>query len=401
MASKAGTKASSMNKNQTIITVAIVAVIVILAASFFVLSDKGKESGDTSIMGEWDLVSVYTGGWMDGYPIYGEDTFVDQKATISHYKDDFYIFDTGDEKLYCAWDGERMVTSGYGDSTNVVFMEKEGSGYLLVMYFEENNGVIELYKQKGYVGVFPGLSIPIDLPSVGSTIDAFKVRTYTSGDIVDRDLNSITVRGMDGRMFFYDIETEMGVSEYVAIYLGSGVFMSVGVYPQGNVYEMDQYRGGVYYCSALDYATGKTWVADYGDISSADYPDKDLSGSTYTGTEDFVIFKNGSIVEKKTGNIMNLEVQLQDDELLIIETADSSGMEITEWTVIVTDLRPAHHYGISVQSSVVYKGVTYEGWYFGYFDSKDCKELRIYGTLVGEDGSGIVISQKYTIDGTA
>ena len=54
-----------MNNNMKILTVAASVVLVALFASF-ISSDKGSEGPDQpSIVDEWNLVSVYTGEWVD------------------------------------------------------------------------------------------------------------------------------------------------------------------------------------------------------------------------------------------------------------------------------------------------------------------------------------------------
>ena len=388
-----------MRKNQAILAVAVIAVVLALVASYIASNNGGDEPEKPSIVDEWELVTVYGGGWLEGYPLYSEYAVYGEKATISHYKGDFYIFDMDGEKSYCSWDGEKMVTAGLHDSTSVVFIMQlpENENYLIASYFAGTEAVIELYQRAGFVGPFPGLSIPIDLPEMGTSMETYKVREYTPEGPIDHVRNTMTLVSVEGRMLFYDMGySAQGVYYYIGIYLTSGSFMSLVVSADGPEYEMTEYRGGVFYCSMMDYGTGNIWVAEFGDPASADYPDKNLANSTFEGTEDAVVFKDGRIIEEINSNEIGLDILMQDGACLIISTLDQSGNEDASWTSMVNDLRPVHHYGLSIQSAIEYKGVMYHGCYFGHFDSKQCKELYIYGVLSGEDGSCIVISQKYT-----
>jgi hypothetical protein len=138
-------------------------------------------------------------------------------------------------------------------------------------------------------------------------------------------------------------------------------------------------------------------VAEFGNKSDADYPDVDITGWTYGGSENYIIYKDGMVVDELSNNGMILKVYKQDDEVAFIRTSSEDGSEIAQWVCEINDLRPLYHYGMFVQSYIDYKGVTYYGWYFGYFLEKDCKDLRIYGTLTSDDGLYVVISQTYTV----
>ena len=389
-----------MNKSSTIM-VAIFAVVMVAIVAVYIANDRDRVDTKEYIEGDWNLVSEYVGTWMNDAPVYSEDTTQKEKVTISHFNGNFYIFDTGDKKLYCSWDGKKMVTSGMEEGSSVAFimgLPEYDDNFMLVIYFVGEEGVIKLYKREGYTGEFSGLSIPIDVPKVGDTMESFKIREYTPEGPVDHGINTLTVKDIKGRMLFYDVLTQdESHCHFVCIYLGAYIFMSMGVTENDVIYNMAEYRGGVLYCSAVNRSTGNEWVIEYGDKSSADYPDKNISGHTYVGSEDYVIYKDGKVVEQDYYNGMNLKILMQDDECLSISTIDVGGSEIARWTSAMTDLRPLYHYGISVQSLVEYEGKQYYGWYFGYFSSKDCEKLSIYGALTGDDGSCVVISQHYNL----
>jgi len=390
-----------MNKNLIIAAVAAVAVVIVLWASFIAFSDNEDGPVEHQIAGEWSLVTVYEGGWMDGVPAYSEDTTQKQHVTITPHEGDFYIFDNGDDKLYCSWDGYKMVTSGlYGESDVIFIMQvPKNDDFMMVSYFHDDNGTIEVYKRDGFVGEFPGLSIPLDLPDVGETLDTFKAKGYTPEGEIDYGTCTLTMKAVDGRMMFYTVDyNEGGFFEYIGIYLGGSVFMSMGLYGDAHVYDMSEYRGDVLYTATYNQNMDSIWVSEFGDESKADYPDKDLEGCSYTGTEDVVMYKNGKVVEERYGTKVSLIVQIQEDALFYISTVDGEGKELAVWIAQMNDLRPVYHYGISVQTSVMYGGVEYHGWYFGYFDTADCNTLAIYGTLTSDDGDFIVISQDYTLD---
>ena len=391
-----------MNKNATIFTAAAVVIVVVLFASF-IATYKGEDPQEPSIVGGWESVYEYNGGWLEGHPIYSESPLSGQHANITNYKDDFYVFDTGSEKLYCSWDGNKMVTAGLKGSSDVAFISQlqEDKNFLTVSYFIDDKAVIELYKRAGYVGKFPGLSIPGDIPGEGSVIDSYKLREYTEEGYKDIGVNTMSIESVEGRMIFYDVVgTDGYTAEYIGLYLDSGMFLSLGVNDSGSAFEIMQYRTGVFYCSTMIHDTGDIWVTEYGDKSSASYPEKNLYGCNYLGVEDALVFKDGKITEKIFGNAIDLRVLMQDDGCLRIATLDWTGNEDATWTALYYDLRPLHYCGMFVQSSIEYKGVTYHGLYFGQFDSKDCDELYISGLLHGEDGGNIVISQQYALQGT-
>jgi hypothetical protein len=389
-----------MNRNLLILIVVAAAVTIALAVTYVSMNKEGEDSDKYNLEGDWNLVSDYVGGWMDGVPIYGEDTTKKQKVSISRYDGDFYTFDTGDKKLYCSWDGRKMITSGIEDDSSVAFilLVPGSKVFMMVIHFVGDEGVIKLYQRDGYVGEFPGLSIPVDVPKVGETMESFKVREYTPDGAVDYYKSTVEIKNIEGRMLFYTVSNEDGSRyETVCIYLSARIFMSMGVSETDVIYDMAEYRGGVLYCSTINQKTGNSWVAEYGDESSADYPDKNISGYKYTGSEDYVIFKDGKIVKQRSDNNMGLNILMQDDECLRITTVDESGSEVANWTCAMTDLRPIYHYGMSVQSLVEFDHKQYYGWYFGYFDSKNCEELNIYGALTGSDGSCVVITQHYKL----
>lgn len=388
-------------KTITIIAVAAVAVVIILVASFIAANKGGNDPQEPSVVGEWNLVSEYSGGWLDGYPVYSENAVPSLKAKISHYEGDFYVLDIGDEKLYCSWDGNKMVTGKLHGSSSAVFIADlpDNSNFMTVSYFAKGEAFVELYKRAGYVGKFPGLSIPVDIPEAGTAIDSYKVREYTIDGPEDIGVNTMTIRSVDGMMMFFDVVgTDRYTADGIGIYMDSGMFMSVETFEEDSSYEMMQYRGQVFYSSMMIKDTDDIWVVEYGDQSSASYPDKDLYGKIYLGIEDAVIYKGGKIVEKINDNSIGLGVIMQDDGCLKILTIDSSGDEIATWTAMFYDLGSPQYYGMSVQSSIEYKGVAYHGCYYGHFDSKKCDTLHIHGALIGEDGSSIVISQEYTVD---
>lgn len=393
-----------MNTNRAIITVAVLAIIVVLVGTYLA-SDRGggDDPQEPSIEGDWEAVMVYTGGWLNGNPVYRGYDDVDMTAEISHFRNDFYTFEMDDERLYCSWDGEKLVTGGIHGSTSLVFiMLTPGNGnYMLVSYFADDQAVIEVYKRAGYVGEFPDLSIPLDLPRMETFMKTFKVREYTPEGPVDHIPNSMIFESVSGRMIFYDMTYSAdGVYNYTGLYITSGIFMSMVTTDDGPKYEMTEYRDGVFYCSMMDYVSGNIWVGEFGYVDHADYPDVDLTGSIYYGTEDALLYKDGRITELKIGNAMGLRVLSQDDECLQIITLDVSMSEYAFWTAIITDMRPVFHYGIMVESDIYYDGVTYHGCYFGHFNDKSCSELYICGVLSSEDGSYVVISQKYVTDET-
>jgi len=392
-----------MNKNTTIIMVAAAAIIVILAASFIVMNKGGDEPKDPSIVDQWELVSAYTGSWLDDEPLYEERLVQSQTATIKHYKGDFYTFDMGGRLLYCSWDGTKMVTAGVHGNSGAAFIMQlpENSNFMTLSYFMEEDAVIELYKRVGYAGNFPGLNMPADIPGEGTVVNSYKLKEYTEEGVRDVGVNTMAISNVSGRMIFYDVVgTDGYMADYIGIYLDSGMFMSLGMTEVGSAYEMTQYRDGVFYCSAMIEGTDEIWVTEYGDPLDASYPDTNIEGSSYYGAEDVVIFKDGKITEEKNSNGIGLTVLMQDDGCLKIVTLDQSGTELATWTAMFYELKHPHYYGMFIQSSIEYMDVYYQGMYFGHFDSKDCSELWIHGVLFGEDGSIIVISQKYTTDDT-
>lgn len=385
-----------MNNKMILATVAVAAIVVVLIASFVVYGNDKEDPKEPTIADEWELVTVYTGSWIEGTPAYSEDTSMHATVKIQHYKGDFYTMDDGSDRLYCAWDGEKLISAQDDYSTTIAMLVDNNSNFLKVMYFDEfDDAVIEVYARNGYVGDFPGLKIPFSLPEAGTVMESYKNREYTPDGTKDRDANTIMARGVEGPIFFYDALLDDNVYNFTCIHIGHRIFMSLGVFEDIRIFDMTEYRGEVLYCSSKDVKDSSTWVTEYGDESKKDYPDFDLSKRTYSGTEDFVIFKDGKVVEQKYGNKMNIRVIDQDDQCLYIAATDEDGDESAMWSMVINDLRPTYRYGLSVQSVIEYNGVDYVGQYYGHFTSSKCDELEVYGTLVSDDGSYIVISQTY------
>ncbi len=293
-----------------------------------------------------------------------------------------------------------MVTSDDDDNDSTaifIMLVPENTNYMMAYYFDDDDAVIKLYQRPGYTGTFPGFKIPISLPAVGDTLKSFKNKEYAPDKVIDHGVNTLTMKDIEGRMVFYEVLMGDDTYRFVGIYIGSGIIRSMGISGDSRIYDMTEYRNGVLYCSSADLESGNTWVTEYGNEATKDYPDKKLTGFRYTGTEDYLIFNDDRIVEQKYGNGMSLKVIMQDDEYLSIVTEDASGHEVAKWITTVNDLRPLYHYGISVQSSIVYDGVEYFGEYLGYFPTADCEKLYVYGTLTSDVGNSIVISQKYTL----
>ena len=388
-----------MNNKMILATVAVAAIVVVLIASFVVYGTDKEDPKEPTIVDEWDLVTAYIGGWNDGKIIYYEDTTVHGAVKIEHYKGDFYTMGDGSDRLYGAWDGEKLISAESEYSTTIVMLDANNSNFLEVMYFDEfGAAIIEVYERQGYVGDFPGLKVPFDLPEDGTVMESYKNREYTPDGNKDHGTNTLTARGVHGPIFFYDVLMGDDLYYFTCIYIDHRIFMSLGVCGDSYIFDMTEYRGDVLYCSSKDLGASSTWVTEYGDKSKKDYPDFDLSKRTYSGTEDFVIFKDGKIVEQKYGNKMNIRVIDQEDQCLYISATDEDGDESAMWSMVINDLRPTYHYGLSVQSVIEYNGVDYVGQYYGHFTSAKCDELVVYGTLVSESGSYIVISQTYKVN---
>ena len=386
--------------SKTIVVIAAAVVIIMMAA--FIASKGGNPQGP-SVTGEWEEVQECSGTWNDGIPLYGEGAGSGGKVKITHHEGDFYLFDDGSQKLYCSWDGNKMLTAGLQGSTGAVFIATlpDNMNFMTVSYFSGQEAVIDVYKRAGYVGEFPGLGIQADIPETGSVIESYKVREYTEDGPTDVAVNTMTIKSVSGSIMFFDVVgTDGYMAENTAVYLDGGMFMSLATFGELSAFEMIQYRDGVFYSSTVTQGAGDIWMVEYGDESSASYPDKNLEETTYTGTEEAVIYKDGKIVERINGNGIALGVLMQDDSCLEILTVDDDGNEIAVWTAMFYDLKSTNSYGISVQSSITYKDVTYRGCYFGEFDSKNCRTLNIHGVLLSESGQSIVISQKYTMDNT-
>jgi hypothetical protein len=133
-----------MNRNLLILIVVAAAVTIALAVTYVSMNKEGEDSDKYNLEGDWNLVSDYVGGWMDGVPIYGEDTTKKQKVSISRYDGDFYTFDTGDKKLYCSWDGRKMITSGIEDDSSVAFilLVPGSKVFMMVIHFVGDEGMI-------------------------------------------------------------------------------------------------------------------------------------------------------------------------------------------------------------------------------------------------------------------
>lgn len=388
-----------MNNNMKILTVAASVVLIALFASF-ISSDKGSEGPDQpSIVDEWNLVSVYTGEWVDGVPLYSVDTMQDEKVRIEPYKGDFYIFDDGADRLYCSWGGERMITSGIDGMAVAVYISQlpKNDNFMTAAYFEGTDAVVKLYQRQGYVGSFPGFTMPADLPKVGDVMSSFKNREYTDEGAIDHGVNTLTVKLIEGNMVFYNVLMDDLQYNYVSICIGGNVFATLGAYEDSYVYDMTEFKNGVMYTSSFDLETRNIWVTEYGDESKKEYPDKYLSSCEYVGTENYVMFKEGEIVEEGRDNNMTLIVLGQEDEILSIFVLDEMEAEAATWTALFNDSMTTHHYGISVHSYIEYKGVLYWGHYTGYFKSSDCNELVIHGSLSSAEGYDIVISQEYRL----
>ena len=87
-------------------------------------------------------------------------------------------------------------------------------------------------------------------------LKSFKNKEYAPDKVIDHDVNTLTMKDIEGRMVFYEALMGDDTYRFVGIYISSGIIRSMGISGDSRIYDMTEYRNGVLYCSSPTWRAG-------------------------------------------------------------------------------------------------------------------------------------------------